>query len=54
MFIMVLHSLSVRLSVTVINPDFGPQLEISLRVNSLFMVKDSYQCLKDFFDFGLQ
>ena len=37
-----------------INADFGPQLEISFSVNSLFMVKDSYQCLKDFYDFGPQ
>ena len=78
MFIMVVHSLSVRPSVTetslfiylfiyfifsnssviktrkVINPDFGPQLEICLSVYSLLMVKDSYQCLKDFCIFGLQ
>ena len=38
----------------VINPDFGPQLEICLSVYSLLMVKDSYQCLKDFCIFGLQ
>ena len=37
-----------------INPDFGPQLEISISVNSLFMVKDSYQCMNYFYDFGPQ
>ena len=30
----------------------NPQLEISVSINSLFMVKGSYQCMNYFYDFG--